>query len=96
MTVVKELASLDQRIEGPGVFVLLDGHTYGIKPERRGELECIPFSWATEFPPVGDFVQRFPTYWTTRPYLEVWMGGVYNPGGIYWDRYNPQQLRKVP
>lgn len=98
MTVVKHLASMDQRMEGPGVYLLADDrHTFGIKPLRsEGDYEYIPFTWATEFPPLGEFVLRFPGYWKADGVAEFWMGGPFNPSGIYWARYDPRSLGGPP
>jgi hypothetical protein len=92
-TVVRELTGGDQRTEGPGVYLLPAERQFGLKPLRTDDgREAVPFEWATEFPPVGEFVQRFPHYWRAEPRVEVWFGGLHNPVGIYWVRYDPRSV----
>lgn len=61
-------------------------HTFGIVPAELDGKEAIPFSWASDFPPVGDFVLRFDQYWKADPHREVWVGEEYRRGGIFWCR----------
>src|SRR5262249_23852232 len=93
MSPVHELSSLDQRIEGPGVYLLPAQMQFGLKPERsEGNRERVPFAWATEFPPLGEFIVRFPHYWQADARHEFWLGGEFNPQGIYWCKYDPRQV----
>jgi hypothetical protein len=90
---VKELTSLDQRTEGPGVYLLPHDMQFGMKPLRSDDgRELVPFTWATEFPPLGEFMLRFPAYWKADRTADVWLGGAYNPVGVYWCRYDPRAL----
>jgi hypothetical protein len=94
MSIVKNLTSMDQRIEQPGIYLLADSPmTFGIKPRCHEDgHELIPFEWATEFPPVAEFVQRFPQHWRANKVSEFWTGGEFNPVGVYWCRYDPRSL----
>ena len=98
MSIVKTLASNDQRIEQPGVYLLADDRfTFGIKPRcHQDGHELIPFEWATEFPPVGEFIARFPKHWRANKVSEFWTGGLFNASGIYWARYDPRALGQTP
>lgn len=94
-SVVQELSQADQRPLGPGVWLVPDGmmRSYGVKPKQgKDGREFVPFSWATEFPAVGEFMKRFPGHWIADRNAEVWYGGPFNPEGIYWDQYDRRML----
>jgi len=96
MNIVHELASNDQRTEQPGIYVL-PGWQFGVKPrQNRDGQEMIPFEWATEWPPLADFIMRFPQYWKADTLKEQWIGGPFNPIGIYWTRYDPRSVGRKP
>jgi hypothetical protein len=85
----------DQRTVEPGIYVDAPNRIWGVKPlcsssfkcpECGRPLEVIPFSWATEHPPLGEFIMRFPSYWKGQALHDVWLGEHYNPLGIYWNR----------
>ena len=94
--IVQELNGMDQRAEGPGVWLLPQSRQFGVKPERSDDgRERIPFFWATEWPPLGEFALRFPGYWKADKTGEAWIGGPWNPHGIYWCMYDPSNIGRA-
>jgi len=95
MTMVHELGP-GRQIEGPGIYVQAAEFTWGLKPERGGDgHERVPFAWATEWPPLHEFIRHFPQYWTANAKAEFWRGGPFKPNGIYWCKYDPRQVLKA-
>lgn len=85
----------EQAMEGPGIFLNTEDRSqFAVRPLRSLDgQEVLPFTWATEFPPLGDFVIRFSAYWRARRHEEIWVGGEFNPGGTYFARYHPFDQR---
>jgi len=93
MAIVRELVSGDQRLEGPGIYLLPDQRQFGLKPMRSEKgLELVPFSWVSEWPPLERFIDNFPDYWTRHAQAEHWTGGLFTSAGIYWVMYSPKEL----
>lgn len=88
MSVVRDHPNNGKPLPGPGVWLGPEPHMFAIVPlHRPGDgLETIPFAWATDYPPVGEFVLRFPAYWRADRVAEVWVGGRNVEGGVYWCR----------
>ena len=87
MSVVRD-APLNKPIPGPGVWLGPDEFNFCIAPMHRDTdgREYIPFSWASDYQPVGDFVLRFPNYWIADKVAECWVGERSHEGGVYWCR----------
>jgi hypothetical protein len=94
MSIVRVIEG-EQAMEGPGIFLnTQDRSRFALKPVMDNDgIERVPYSWATDFPPLGDFLLRFPAHWKLNGREECWVGEAYNPGGVYFCQYNPFDQR---
>ena len=65
---------------------------FAVVPLRWHGLDLIPGEWVMEFPPLLDFIRRFPEHWIRNDLIDGWVGHR-NLGtdSVYYVRYDPKE-----
>lgn len=71
---------------GPGIYLVIGSHTWGVKPMEFRNFECIPDEWLRQFPPLKEFVERFPDHWKRHELMGMYSGAEFRQDAVYWSR----------
>lgn len=89
--IVRTIRGPDDAIDAPGIYIHVnDGSQFALRPEvDREGFERVPFSWASEFPALEQFISQFSEHWRADPKSECWRGAEWRAMGTYFYRFHP-------